>query len=60
MPDWAQVVTRFNPITYFIAVMRMVVLKGSGLTDILPHLLTMLFFAIILNAWAIINYRKRS
>lgn len=60
MPYWAQVVTRFNPITYFIAVMRMVVLKGSGLSDILPQLLTMLLFAIVLNAWAIFNYRKRT
>ena len=31
MPGWAQVVTKFNPVSYFIEVMRMVVLKGSGL-----------------------------
>src|SRR4030095_767432 len=29
MPHWAQVITRFNPVTYFIQVLRMVVLKGS-------------------------------
>jgi ABC-type multidrug transport system permease subunit len=60
MPYWAQVITRFNPITYFIEVMRMVVLKGSGLADIIPQILTMLLFAVVLNTLAILNYRKRS
>src|SRR5258706_294033 len=31
MPEWAQWITRFNPVTYFIEVMRMVVLKGSSI-----------------------------
>jgi len=60
MPYWAQVIAKFNPVTYFIEVMRMVVLKGSGLSDIVPHIFTMLIFAVVLNSWAIINYRKRS
>jgi ABC-2 type transport system permease protein len=59
MPGWAQVLTRFNPAAYFIEVIRMVVLKGSGLIDILPQLLTLLGFATILNGWAIVNYKKR-
>jgi ABC-2 type transport system permease protein len=60
MPQWAQVITRFNPVTYFIDVMRMVVLKGSGLKDISTHLFTVLGFAVVLNTWAVIHYKKRS
>jgi ABC-2 type transport system permease protein len=60
MPEWAQWITRFNPVSYFIDVMRMVVLKGSGLSDIKNHLLIMTGFAVILNGWAIFNYRKRN
>lgn len=60
MPEWAQWITRFNPVTYFIEVMRMVVLKGSTLADIRWHLLTMSGFAVVLNAWAVISYRKRA
>src|SRR5690606_39944024 len=30
MPEWAQVLTKANPVTYFIEVVRMLVLKGSG------------------------------
>ncbi len=60
MPYWAQVVTRFNPVAYFIEVMRMVVIKGSTFYDILPHLLIMLVFAVVLNSWAVFSYKKRS
>jgi ABC-2 type transport system permease protein len=60
MPDWAKAITRANPVTYFIDVMRMVVLKGSGFSDISRHIFIMLGFAVVLNTWAVINYRKRS
>ncbi len=60
MPEWAKWITRFNPVSYFIEVMRMVVLKGSSLADIKYHLLIMAGFAIGLNGWAVVNYRKRS
>lgn len=58
MPRWAQIVTWFNPVSYFIEVVRMVVLKGSSLADISRQLLIILGFAVVLNGWAVINYRK--
>ncbi len=60
MPDWAQTFTKFNPVSYFIEVMRMVVLKGSTLYDIRNHLGIVFIFAIVLNSFAVLNYRKRS
>jgi ABC-2 type transport system permease protein len=60
MPVWAQIITRLNPVSYFIEVMRMVVLKGSTLYDIRFHLLKVLIFGIVLNGLAVWNYRKRS
>jgi ABC-2 type transport system permease protein len=60
MPMWAQTFTKFNPVTYFIEVMRMVVLKGSSLYDIRFHLLKVLIFGVVFNSLAIWNYRKRS
>lgn len=60
MPEWAQIITRFNPVSYFIEVMRMVMLKGSGLSDIRFQIYAMLGFAVFFNGWAILNYRKRS
>ncbi len=60
MPQWAQTFTKFNPVSYFIEVMRMVVLKGSSLYDIRYHLGIVAIFGIVLNSFAVWNYRKRS
>lgn len=58
MPKWAMVIARCSPVTYFIEVMRMVVLKGSGFAQIKGHFLITLGFALFFNSWAIWNYRK--
>ncbi|MFZ2905160.1 MAG: ABC transporter permease [Cyclobacteriaceae bacterium] len=58
MPEWAKVVARFNPVSYMIEVMRMVMMKGSGFADIQFHLLKIAGFAIVLNTWAVMKYRK--
>jgi len=60
MPNWAQTLTEFNPIKYFVEVMRMVMLKGSGLIDILPQLLKTLLYAIIMIGLAVWSYKKTS
>jgi ABC-2 type transport system permease protein len=60
MPQWAQVITWFNPVKYFIEVMRMVIMKGSGFLDILPKIGIVFSMALFFNSWAIINYRKRA
>lgn len=60
MPQWAQTFTKFNPVSYFIEVMRMVVLKGSTLWDIRFHMLIVLAFGIVFNGLAVLNYHKRS
>lgn len=58
MPQWAQIVTEFNPIKYFVEIVRMVMLKGSGFKDILPQLLKTLAYAIVMNGLAVWSYKK--
>lgn len=60
MPAWVQKLIWLNPVSYFIDVVRMVVLKGSGLADIKNHILIIVGFAIFLNSWAVWNYKKTS
>jgi ABC-2 type transport system permease protein len=60
MPDWAKVVTKFNPVSYLIEVMRMIVLKGSGFNNIIKQLGIIALFAAVLNSWAVFNYKKTS
>jgi ABC-2 type transport system permease protein len=58
MPQWAQTVTRFNPLRYFIEVMRMVYLKGSNIWQLGNQFVALSLFAVVLNGWAILSYRK--
>lgn len=58
MPEWAQMISRFNPLTYFIQVMRLVYLRGSGLSDLLPQMMALSGFAVFFNGWAILSYKK--
>ncbi len=58
MPAWSQIIAFSNPVTYFIEVIRMLILKGSGFLDISKQFLIILFFALLFNIWAILNYKK--
>ncbi len=58
MPAWAQAIAMFNPLKYFMEVMRAVYLKGSGIAELLPQLLALGGFALALNGWAVLSYRK--
>jgi ABC-2 type transport system permease protein len=60
MPPWAKEVTKFNPVSYFIEVIRMIILKGSTFQDIKTQFWAMCGFAVFFNAYAIWNYRKRA
>jgi len=60
MPGWARIISNLTPITHFIRVMRMIVLKGSGLRDVQKELYYLMAFAVVLNGWAIAHYRKTS
>ncbi len=60
MPEWAQWLTKVNPPTYFIKVIRAVYIKGSSFSDLLPEFYAMIAFAFGFNFLAVRNYRKRS
>lgn len=60
MPPWAQRITWFDPVSYFVEVVRMVLLKGSGAADIAKHFAAIIVFALVINGLAIANYRKRT
>jgi len=45
-------------VTHFIAVVRLIVLKGSGFVHVKNELFYLIIFAVVLNGAAIWNYRK--
>lgn len=58
MPNWAQSITLFNPLAYFIKFLRMVMLKGSYFNEVQHLFKSMILFALVTNLLAVLSYRK--
>ncbi|HPK10370.1 MAG TPA: ABC transporter permease, partial [Saprospiraceae bacterium] len=58
MPEWAQFITKLNPVTYFIDVMRRVILKGSTIHELQFDFIVVSIMAAFFNIWAVLNYKK--
>lgn len=60
MPAWAQGMTRFNPMAYFMKIMRAVLIKGSGWETLWPNIAALSGFAVTFLSLAVWRYRKVS
>ncbi|HEY4786220.1 MAG TPA: ABC transporter permease [Bacteroidales bacterium] len=58
MPDWAQILNHINPVFYFMRVIRMILLKGSGLKDIVNEVMALSIYAWVILSLAVWKYRK--
>ncbi|MDT8402633.1 MAG: ABC transporter permease [Bacteroidales bacterium] len=58
MPGWARKFNLVNPVAYFMRVIRMIMLKGSGFADVLPDLRGIILIATGTISLAIWRYRK--
>jgi len=60
MPEWAQMIAELNPVKHFIVIIRAVMLKGAGLTDILRPLGMLAAIGSIALGLAVKQYGKRA
>lgn len=60
MPEWTKAITVINPLKYFIQVMRLVYLKGSAFAELVSQFFILCGFAVVLNGWAILSYKKNN
>jgi ABC-2 type transport system permease protein len=58
MPGWAQKIDMANPVAYLMRINRMIMLKGSTLSDIRGDLFALTAIAVIFTTLAINRYRK--
>lgn len=58
MPVWAQNITLFNPVRYYVEVIRLVMLKGSSFMSIKLNFAIITLAALMVNMLATLNYRK--
>lgn len=60
MPAWARTLDRINPLLYIIDIARRILLKGSGLRDMLRPVLVLAVRVVVVNTLAVWRYRKTS
>ena len=58
MPHWAQIADKFNPVAYFIKIIRMILLKGSSFSDFKTDFFGLLALAVTMLGLSVWRYRK--
>jgi ABC-2 type transport system permease protein len=58
MPGWAQDIGECLPLTHYLRVVRGILLKGNGLTEIAPELWPIALFLVVMLAIGIKRYRQ--
>lgn len=58
MPEWAQWIGTFLPLTHFIRIVRSILLKGSGMMEIFSEVLALAAFMIVALSVGLKRYRQ--
>lgn len=58
MPNWAQKFNYINPMAWFMRILRMILMKGSGLAQIKTDLFVLIAYGFLTLSLAVWRYRK--
>jgi ABC-2 type transport system permease protein len=58
MPEWAQAIGEFLPLTHFLRIVRGILLKGNVWSEVWPHLWPLLVFVVVVSIVALRRYRQ--
>ena len=58
MPLWAQGIGSMLPVTYFMRIVRGILLKGNGIVEIWPNLWPMMLFLTVITMIAMKRYKR--
>src|SRR5215470_11657695 len=58
MPGWAQAIGEVLPATYFMRLVRGILLKGNNWAELWPNIWPMMVFTVVVMTFAVIFYRR--
>lgn len=58
MPNWAQTVGEFLPLTHFPRIIRAIMLKGATLPAIAPEMFSLVLFVLVFGLLALLRFRR--
>lgn len=59
LPGWMQTASKLNPVRHFSILTRGVLIKGAGVAELYPHLLTLLGLTVVLLTISTLRLRSR-
>jgi len=59
MPRWVQLLSELNPVRHFVTIMRAILMKGAGVSDVMRPLLVLAVYGAIVLMLAIRQHSKR-
>ena len=59
MPVAVQYLTLFNPLRYFMQIVRGIFLKGAGVAILWPQMLALLVIGLSILSFSVLQFRKR-
>ena len=60
MPQWMQFITHINPMRYFMVIVRNIMMKGAGLTELLPQIYALVIFGVLIFSFSVLRFSKRT
>ena len=60
MPEWAKIINYLNPMSFYMDVIKKMVLKGCEFSDVKIQTITLSVMAVILNTAAVLSYKESS
>jgi ABC-2 type transport system permease protein len=60
MPEWMQYITYINPMRFFMFIVRAIMMKGAGLTDLWSNIFPLLIYGIVIFSFAVSRFVKRT
>jgi len=59
MPQWAKYINYLNPMSYYMDVIKLIVLKGSGIEEIKTQISVLSGMAVVINTAALLSYQEK-
>ena len=60
MPEWAHKINYLNPMSFYIEVIKKIILKGSEFVSVQKETIVLSIMAVLINTGAILSYREAS
>lgn len=60
MPEWAHKINYLNPMSFYIEVIKKIILKGSAFSSVQTETIVLSIMAVLINTGAILSYKESS